>query len=288
MKLFSPRSIIQLLSDHGLHPKKSLGQHFLVDYNVLRRIADATGVGPEDHVLEIGTGLGILTRELASRGARVLSVEVDKSLLPVLNETLGRLNSVELVLADFLKLDLPSFLAERWEGKWIVASNLPYCITSPIITKLISSKQLFSRIVVTVQKEVADRLVAPPGSEQYGALTVFVQYHCEVEQLMTISPRVFFPTPQVESALVRLVPREFPAVDVPNEELFFKIVRSAFGKRRKTLLNALASSREPGWTREQVLAILQSAGVDPSRRGETLSITEFAELSKAAAQVLEK
>lgn len=288
MTLASPNRVKKLLAEHGLRPKKRLGQHFLIDRNVLERIADATEIVPGDWVLEIGAGLGILTRELASRGARVVTVEIDRAFIPILNETLAGLDSVEVVVADFLSLDLPSFLSERYKGKWIVAGNLPYCITSPIISHLLACKDYFSRVVITVQKEVAERFSASAGSESYSALSVFVQFHCEVELLMTISPKVFIPVPEVGSALVRLIPREAPPVEVDDEELFFRIVRAAFGKRRKTLLNSLGNSPELGWTREQAGVIIERAGIEPSRRGETLSIQEFATLSRAAGEILEK
>ncbi|MDH7601832.1 MAG: 16S rRNA (adenine(1518)-N(6)/adenine(1519)-N(6))-dimethyltransferase RsmA [Armatimonadota bacterium] len=285
--LASPRVVRELLAEYGLRPKKRLSQHFLVDANILRRIANAAEVGPGDHVLEIGTGLGTLTRELAKKGAAVVSVEVDRSFQPLIEKVVTGLDSVEVVFADFLKLDLEDFLGDRWSGKWVLVGNLPYSITSPLITKTVSAKHLFSKIVVTVQKEVAQRLSAEPGSDQYGALTVFVQYYCEVEQLAVIPPSAFFPVPEVESALVRLKPRERPAVDVSDEQLFFAVVRSAFGKRRKTLLNALSSSPVLRWNRDQTYRILSRTGIDPSRRGETLSLGEFARLADAAA-VLEK
>ncbi|MGQ9455824.1 MAG: 16S rRNA (adenine(1518)-N(6)/adenine(1519)-N(6))-dimethyltransferase RsmA [Armatimonadota bacterium] len=288
MTLASPKRVKKLLAEHGLRPKKRLGQHFLIDRNVLERIADAVGIVPGDWVMEIGTGLGILTRELASRGARVVTVEIDRAFIPILDETLAGLDSVEVVVADFLSLDLPSFLSERCSGKWIVAGNLPYYITSPIISRLLFCKDYLSRVVVTVQKEVAERFSASAGSENYSALSVFVQFHCEVELLMTISPNVFIPVPEVESALVQLVPRKDPPVEVDDEELFFRIVRAAFGKRRKTLLNALGNSPELNWTREQAGAVIERVGIEPSRRGETLSIQEFARLSLAAGAMLEK
>ncbi len=285
--LASPRVVSELLAEYGLRPKKRLSQHFLVDANLVRRIARIAEVGSGDHVLEIGTGLGTLTRELASRGAKVVTVEVDRCLRPIIERTLGEFDSVEAVFADFLKLDLETFLPERWAGKWLLVGNLPYSVTSPIVTKILSAKHLFSRMVVTVQKEVAQRLTAGPSTEQYGALTIFVQYHCEVEQAGLIPPSVFFPVPEVESALVRLNPRERPAVNVPDEQLFFAIVRSAFGKRRKTLLNALASSAVLSWSREKTAQVLACAGIDPSCRGETLSISEFAQIAIAAV-ALEK
>jgi 16S rRNA (adenine1518-N6/adenine1519-N6)-dimethyltransferase len=190
--------------------------------------------------------------------------------------------SVEIVMADFLKLDLPEFLSKRGGGRWIVAGNLPYYITSPVIAKLIEAKDSISAMVLMVQREVAQRLAAPPGSDDYGALSVFVQYHCDIRSVMRVSKNVFYPIPDVDSEALKLTVLEKPRVDARDEGLFFKITRAAFGKRRKTLLNALSSSDDLGWDKDQARAALESAGIDPERRGETLSLEEFARICNAA------
>jgi len=248
---------------------------------VLVRIGDESGAGPGVNVLEIGPGLGVVTLELAQRGARVVCVEADKSLEPVLRETLDGQSGVEAVFQDFLKLDLPGFLAERGEGKWTIVGNLPYYITTPIIAKLLEAKEHIHSALLMIQVEVAERLCAAPGSEQYGALSVFVQFHCEPRRLTRVSRNIFYPIPDVDSELVRLLVRDRPAVDVGDEKLFFKVVRAAFGKRRKTLQNALATSPELAWSKDETVATLDRAGIDGSRRGETLSIDEFARVCDA-------
>ena len=272
MNLTSAPQIRTLLAQHGLRPKKRLGQNFLIDRNVLDRIIDATGAGPGVNVLEIGPGLGVVTRELAEKGARVVCVEADHELEPVLRDVLAE-TSVEIVIKDFLKLDLQEF--------WVVVGNLPYYITSPIIAKLIEAKENVSSIVMMVQREVAQRLQAPPGSDDFGALSVFVQYHCDIHSVMRVSKNVFFPIPDVDSEVVKLTVLEKPRVSVRDEKLFFKIVRASFGKRRKTLLNALSSSEDLGWDKDQAREALEKAGIDAGLRGETLSLEEFARISDA-------
>lgn len=272
------------MAEHGLRPKKRFGQNFLVDRNTLDRIAGACGVQPGSNVLEIGAGLGTLTQALAATGARVVSVEADTTLQPLLAETLAGFESVELVMGDFLKIDLCDFLAERGEGKWTVAGNLPYYITSPILVKLIECRARISRMLVMVQREVADRLKAQAGTEDYGSLSVLVQFYCDVQSVMKVSRNVFLPAPDVDSELVSLAVRERPRVEVEDEALFFRIVRAAFGKRRKTLFNALSSSGDLGWDKETAREALTAAGIDGGRRGETLSIEEFARIAQVALQ----
>jgi 16S rRNA (adenine1518-N6/adenine1519-N6)-dimethyltransferase len=232
-------------------------------------------------VVEIGSGLGVLTQALAATGARVVTVEADKTLEPVLNETLDGLGNVELVISDFLKIDLPQFLRERADGKWTIVGNLPYYITTPILVKLIESKELVADVLVMMQREVADRLAGAPGSDSYGSISVFVNYHFEQSSVMRVSRNVFYPVPDVDSELIKLTPRAAPPVEVRDEALMFRVVRASFGKRRKTLANALSSSDDLGWDRGEALEALEAAGVDPGRRGETLSIEEFAAIANA-------
>jgi 16S rRNA (adenine1518-N6/adenine1519-N6)-dimethyltransferase len=280
--LTSAPQIKQLLARHGLRPLKRLGQNFLIDRNVLDRIVTESGAGPETSVIEIGAGLGVVTQALAGTGARVVCVEADRGLGTLLEETLAGAE-VEVVISDFLKLDLPAFLRERSEGKWIVVGNLPYYITTPIILKLIDTKGLISQVLIMMQREVAERLAGTPGSETYGSISVLVNYHFELRSVTRVSRNVFYPIPDVDSELVRLTPRAAPPVQVNDEDLLFRIVRAAFGKRRKTLLNALSSSAELGWDREQATRALEAADIAPARRGETLSLQEFAAISDNAA-----
>lgn len=272
-----------LLAEHGLKPKKRLGQNFLIDRNVLNRIIEASGAGPGTNIIEIGPGLGTVTRELAATGTRVVCIEADRELIPVLDHVLAGM-PVEIVQADFLQIDLAQFMADRAEGRWAVVGNLPYYITSPIITRLIDCGRLISHIVLMVQREVAQRLNARPGTEEYGSLSVFVQFHCEVSRVMKVSRNVFYPVPDVDSEIVKLEMRQKPAVAVSDEELMFRIVRAAFGKRRKTLANALSSSEDLHWSKEFTTTVLEEAVIDGGRRGETLSIEEFALLADTAVR----
>ena len=281
--LLSPTEVKRILASHGLRPKKRLGQNFLIDRNVLRKILDAAELDPSSLVLEIGPGLGALTREAALAAAKVVAVEVDRNLIPVLQETVGDLDNVEIVAADFLELDLPEFLSSRFgERRCIVLANLPYYITSPLITKLMDTANRIERMVIMVQEEVAQRLTAMPGSRDYGSLTVLVQYHCSVRIVAHVKRTVFYPPPEVDSAIVRLDVRQAPPVSVPDEAFFFRIVRASFGQRRKTLLRSLSGSPELGWTRQRAEEVLSGAGIDPVRRGETLSLEEFAAITRKA------
>jgi len=283
VNLLSPTGVKDILARHGLRPKKRLGQNFLIDRNVLGKILDTAELDKSSLALEVGPGLGTLTRGAALIAERVVAVEADRQLIPVLQETVGDLANVEIVTGDFLELDLPGFLGARFGAKrCIVLGNLPYYITSPILTKLIGAKNRIDRMVVTVQEEVAGRLAAPPGSKDYGSLTVLVQYHCAVSVAARAKRTVFYPAPEVDSAVVRLDVRPSPAVAVDDEELFFEIVRAAFGQRRKTLVRALSGSPRLRWSSERAAAVLAAAAIDPVRRGETLLLSEFAALTAAA------
>jgi 16S rRNA (adenine1518-N6/adenine1519-N6)-dimethyltransferase len=270
------------LARYGIHAKKRLGQNFLIDRNVLDRLLNVADVRVDSNVIEIGPGLGVVTLELAKRAGKVVCVEVDRDLEPILRETLSDCPNIETVIEDFLKLDLAEFLGGRSETKWTVIANLPYYITTPILTRLIDTKQCLDAILLMVQREVARRLLADAGSEDYGSISVFVRYHCAIQTVMRVSRNVFYPIPDVDSELVKLTVREAPAVVVADEALFFAIVRAAFGKRRKTLLNALSSSANLAWSKPRAEAVLSAAGIDPGRRGETLSLEEFAALANNA------
>jgi 16S rRNA (adenine1518-N6/adenine1519-N6)-dimethyltransferase len=280
--LISPAEVISLLKAHGLRPKKRLGQNFLVDRNVLDKIVAAAELTSDEPVLEIGPGLGVVTQELAARANSVVAVETDGALIPILEEILADLPNTEIVHADFLRLDTHQFLRERFgERRCTVVANLPYYITTPIIIQLLQVKDQVRRIVLMVQKEVAQRLAARPASSDYGSITVFVRYYCEVETVAQVSRNVFLPSPDVDSSLIRLTVRPNPATLTKDESTFFAVVRASFGKRRKTLLNALSDTSGLNLTKQQVEDALRTAGIESSRRGETLDLQEFARIADA-------
>jgi 16S rRNA (adenine1518-N6/adenine1519-N6)-dimethyltransferase len=278
--LYSPTAVRDLLRRYDIRPSRRRGQNFLIDRGALNRVLAAAELAPEDEVLEIGPGLGVLTRALAERCRRVVAVEVDERLAGALEtETLAGLENVELVRADFLELDLGSLLG-RFSSRVKVVANIPYSITSPAIARLLEHADRLERIVLMVQKEVAERLAALPGTEAYGSLTLLAQFYADVELLGTVSRRCFLPAPEVDSAIIRLRLLPQPRVPDVDPERFFAVVHAAFGQRRKTLLNSLSGSRELGWTREQATAALAAARIDPHRRGETLALEEFARLAR--------
>jgi len=283
MNLSSPAAVSALLKRHELRPRRRFGQNFLVDGNTLTKIVTAGAVQPGDCALEIGAGLGVLTAALAEAvtpTGRVVALEIDRDLLPALEETVGKLPNVEIISGDAMALDWAKFLEEKFGDHPVRAiANIPYNITTPLLAALLEKKSRFTCIVLLVQKEVAQRLSAKAGTPDYGALSVFAQFHAQVETIGIVSRRVFFPPPEVDSAIVRLTPYPTPPVEVADEALFFAVVRAAFGQRRKALLNALSGDPTLGWTREQAAASLQSAGIDGGRRGETLTLAEFAGLA---------
>lgn len=280
-----------LLQEHGLEPLKSLGQHFLVDEGVARDIVAAAEIGPGGRVLEIGPGTGALTELLAEqaglrppktgpkppKAGRVVAVEVDRGLAAAMADDAQRWG-VELLHADFLDLDLAELCAE---GDWIVVGNLPYYITTPILERLCEHARCWRLVVVTVQQEVAERLLAQPGGKDYGALTLFVRYHAAVEVVRRVPPQAFYPSPGVGSVVLRLR-LTGPTVEA-EREAFLAVTRGSLAQRRKTVLNSLVGSGRVGLDRELVRAALAEAGIEPSRRGETLSLEEFAALARALA-----
>lgn len=288
MDLTKPSELSRLLKAHGLHLTKRLGQNFLVDRTHLLRVVETAGVTGEDRVFEIGPGVGTLTIELAQRAKRVVSVELDRGLLPVLADVLAPFPSAAVVHADALRLDLPAFLAEHLgaspDEPVKVVANIPYNITSPLLARLLDNKNLFTSITLMVQKEVARRLAARPDTDDYGSFSVFAQFHATVLVAAIVPRGAFFPSPKVDSAIVHLVPRPVSPVDVPTEEAFFLVSRAAFGQRRKTLTNALANDPALGartFDRPAIERALEAAGVDGQRRGETLSLEELAAISRA-------
>lgn len=264
----------------GIRARKALGQNFLVDRNVVARIADAVDIGPEDRILEVGPGKGALTELLAARCARLVAVELDTRLVPVLRREFRDNHRVEIVHDDILKLDLRSLLASEGDGRWKVAANLPYNISTPVLFKFLDHIDLFSRMVLMLQKEVGDRLAASPGTKDYGTLSVFFQLHFNVARELIVRPGSFHPVPKVDSVVLSFVPLEKPREDVGDEQYFRRMVKGAFSMRRKTLWNCLKGA-DLGLSGGQLAEALETCGIDPGRRGETLSLGEFAALSRA-------
>lgn len=281
MDLFSINNIKDILFRHGFHFSKSLGQNFLTERSVCEQIAEGSEILPKDYVLEIGPGIGSLTSVLAKYAKKVVSVEIDRSLLPVLNETLAEFENVKIINEDILKCDLSSLVANEFKGdKPKICANLPYYITTPILSYLIKSGE-FPSITTMIQKEVADRICAKAGTREYGAFTVFVQYYTQPKLLFTVDKECFIPQPKVQSAVVRLDTRQSPAVSPKSEELFFKVVRASFSQRRKQLVNSLQSAFKTEIEKSSIIEILSSLGHRSTVRGEELTIEEFCALSDA-------
>jgi len=277
MDLTDSGELRALLARHGFHFSKSKGQNFLTAAWVPECIADSAELTPETGVLEIGPGVGTLSVELAARAGKLLCVELDRTLEPLLRETLGGCPNVELVFDDVLRCDPAALVREHLAGfRPVVCANLPYNITSPVLTVLLQAG-CFETITVMIQREVAQRLAAKPGTADYGAFTVFVRWYAEIEKLFDVPPDCFMPRPKVTSTVIRLRRREAPPVEVGDERLFFRVVRAAFGQRRKTLVNALSAGL--GLPKERITAVADSLGLDRSIRGETLDLPEFAALS---------
>ncbi|MDE6897940.1 MAG: 16S rRNA (adenine(1518)-N(6)/adenine(1519)-N(6))-dimethyltransferase RsmA [Lawsonibacter sp.] len=277
MNLCDINQIKALLARHGFRFSKSMGQNFLIEDWVPREIAKASGAGPGAGVLEVGPGIGPLTRELAGRADKVVSVELDTALLPILAETLRDCPKAEVIWGDILKTDIPVLAGEKFQGLTPIAcANLPYNITTPAITALIEA-HCFSAITVMIQREVAKRICAAPGTADYGAFSVYCQYHTSPEYLFEVPPDCFIPAPKVTSAVVRMEPRPAPP-EVDDPAHFFRVVKAAFALRRKTLLNSLSAGL--GGQREEIAQAIASCGLPPDVRGERLSIPQFAQLSR--------
>ena len=277
MDLCNLKDIKALLARHGFHFSKSMGQNFLIERWVPQHIAEASGAGPGTGVIEVGPGIGPLTVELARRASKVTAVELDRSLLPILEETLSAFPNTEVVSGDVMKLDLRALVAEHLDGLTpMVCANLPYNITTPVITAFLEAG-CFSAITVMIQREVARRICAAPGSSDYGAFSVFCQYYAETELLFDVPPECFLPAPKVTSAVVRLIPRSTPPQTLVDDKTFFRLVRAAFAQRRKTLLNSLSGAA--GYAKDTLRAALFELGLPETIRGERLSIPEFAALA---------
>ena len=279
MKLYAPSTIRDIKERYGFKLSKSLGQNFLTDKNIIDRIVESAEIGPDDLVIEIGPGIGVITREASEAAKKVIAVEIDKNLIPILEETLGDCDNVEIINRDILKTDVNELIrnCKEWFSGVKIIGNLPYYITTPIIMKLLEDEVKADSITIMMQKEVADRIKAMPGTKAYGALSVAVQYYCTVEAVVNVPKDVFVPQPKVDSTVLRLSIREEKPVELADRDVFFRCVKAGFGQRRKTLLNSLMGVENI--TKEGVKQALEAAGIDPSRRAETLDLEEFARLS---------
>lgn len=279
------QSTKELIKKYDIKLTKSLGQNFLIDGDIIRRIAESTKATVDDLVIEIGSGLGNLTVELAARAKHVIAVEIDKHLIPALSENLKGLENITQINEDVLKTDLESVIAGMEGFKNIrMAGNLPYYITTPVIMRFLEKGPQVKSMCVMIQKEVADRIVAKPGNKNYGALTVAVQYFANPVRLFNVPPHVFIPRPGVDSTVLYMDVYDKPPVETLNKETFFKVIRAAFGQRRKTLLNALSNSSYFSLSKDQFKEILNRIGISENERGENLNIQQFATLSNSIHQ----
>lgn len=278
MQNLSDISVIRsVLEKHGFNFSKALGQNFLINPSVCPRMAEYSLADENTGVIEIGAGIGVLTAELAKIAKKVVCVELDTRLLPILDETLADFDNIEIVNADVMKTDLKALIEEKFKGMdVVVCANLPYYITSPVITMLLESRLPIKAVTVMIQKEAADRLCTPVGSRDSGAITVCTNYYAEVKQLFNVSRGSFMPAPNVDSTVIRLDIREYPAVKVSDEKKFFKMVKAAFAQRRKTALNSISSGM--GLSKTQVADALRASGLDENVRAEKLTMDELATL----------
>lgn len=283
-ELASLATVRALLRRYGIRPRKRWGQNFLINPGILEKIVAAAEISPADTVVEIGPGIGALTARLTALAGRVVAIEIDRSLVALLKERFSACPNLFLVEGDALKADFDALIrAAGGTLPYKVVANLPYYVTTPLLTRLLNTNFTVRLLVVMVQKEVALRLVARPGTKEYGSLSVLAQYRSEAELVAVVSRGSFFPAPAVDSAVVKLRLRSAPPVAVPDEGLFFRVVRAAFGQRRKTLLNALAGAGL-GRGRQEWEAVLKQAGIDPQRRGETLDLAAFAAIARVLAE----
>ncbi|MDE6026358.1 MAG: 16S rRNA (adenine(1518)-N(6)/adenine(1519)-N(6))-dimethyltransferase RsmA [Lachnospiraceae bacterium] len=282
-KLSNPKVTIEIIKKYNFAFQKRFGQNFLIDGHVIEKIIRAADISKDDIVLEIGPGIGTMTQYLAEAAGHVYAVEIDKNLIPVLDETLSEYNNVNIINEDILKVDIEKLFEQGRDCK--VVANLPYYITTPIIMKLFEEHIPAHSITVMVQKEVADRMKAKPGTKDYGALTLAVQYYAEPYIAANVPPNCFMPRPNVGSAVIRLNRWQEPPVKVIDERLMFKLIRASFNQRRKTLQNGINNSPELSFTKEQVAEALSHMGLNDSVRGETLSLEQFAELANILTEL---
>ncbi|MCD8036218.1 MAG: 16S rRNA (adenine(1518)-N(6)/adenine(1519)-N(6))-dimethyltransferase RsmA [Clostridiales bacterium] len=280
-RIATPLRTRAIMETYGFNFKKGYGQNFLIDSNILDNIADAAGITEDDTVLEIGPGFGALTQVLAERAKKVIALEIDNKLIPILSETLADYKNIEIINQDVLKCDIEKLAEEKNEGKpFKIVANLPYYITTPIVMELLEKKNAVQSMTVMVQKEVAERMQAGPKNGDYGALSIAVQFYFDACINMIVQPSCFMPRPKVASAVITLTLRDEPAVEVCDKALYFKLVKCAFGQRRKTLLNTLCNQGGFGLLKEEMTAVINSAGLDEKIRGEAMSLEDFAKLTE--------
>lgn len=278
--LGNPKNTIEIIQKYEFAFQKKFGQNFLIDARVLEKIIDAAGITRDDLVLEIGPGIGTMTQYLAEHARQVVAVEIDSNLIPILGETLKDYENVLLINDDILKVDIKKLAEEYNEGRPIkVVANLPYYITTPIIMGLFESDVPIDNITVMVQKEVADRMQVGPGTKDYGALSLAVQYYAKPYIVANVPPNCFIPRPNVGSAVIRLTRHQEPPVQVTDAKLMFRLIRASFNQRRKTLQNGLNNSPEIAYSKERIIAAIESLGLSPTIRGEALTLEQFAQLA---------
>ena len=278
--LGEPQRTIAVLQKYNFHFQKKFGQNFLIDTHVLERIISEAGVTENDFVVEIGPGIGTMTQYLCEAAGAVAAVEIDKNLIPILHDTLSEYDNVEIINEDILKVDIAALAEEKNGGKPIkVVANLPYYITTPIIMGLFESHVQIESITVMVQKEVADRMQCGPGSKDYGALSLAVQYYAKPEIVANVPPNCFMPRPNVGSAVIRLTRHEKPPVEVIDEKLMFRLIRASFNQRRKTLVNGLKNASDLTFTKDQIETAIKAIGQPLTIRGEALTLEQFAQLA---------
>ena len=284
-KLSDPKKTIEVIQKYQFAFQKRFGQNFLIDAHVLEKIVSAAGITKDDCILEIGPGIGTMTQYLAESAGQVIAVEIDTNLLPILTDTLKDYSNVKVINQDILKVDINELVKEYNNGRPIkVVANLPYYITTPIIMGLFESNVPIDNITVMVQKEVADRMQVGPGSKDYGALSLAVQFYASPYIVANVPPNCFIPRPNVGSAVIRLTRYQEPPVQVKDPKLMFKLIRASFNQRRKTLQNGLNNSPEISFSKEEITKAIESLGVSPSVRGEALSLEQFAQLANYFAQ----
>lgn len=279
--LGNPTGTIEILKKYQFNFQKRFGQNFLIDSHILEKIIEASEITREDCVLEIGPGIGTMTQYLAESAGRVIAVEIDQSLIPILSDTLSPYENVTVINEDILKLDINKLVEEKNAGRPVkVVANLPYYITTPIIMGLFESHVPLKSITIMVQKEVADRMQVGPGTKDYGALSLAVQYYAKPEVVTYVSPSCFLPRPKVGSAVIRLTAFDKPPVETVDEGFLFSVIRASFNQRRKTLVNGLTNAAELHLTKKQVTDALEQMNLSPAVRGETLTLEQFAMLSR--------
>lgn len=280
--LGTPSATKEIINKYSFAFQKKFGQNFLIDSNVLESIIRGAEITKDDFVLEIGPGIGTMTQYLCEAARQVVAVEIDKMLIPILEDTLSEYDNVEVINQDVLKVDIKSLAEEKNNGKSIkVVANLPYYITTPIIMGLFESGVPIDSITIMVQKEVADRMQTGPGSKDYGALSLAVQYYATAKVILNVSATCFMPRPNVDSAVIKLTRHKEPTVNVADEKVMFKIIRASFNQRRKTLVNGLKNSPELSFSKEQIVKAIEKIGKPETIRGEALTLEEFAELANA-------